>query len=237
MPRPAGERSVLYVVATPIGNLDDVSERALRVLREVDRVAAEDTRRTGRLLAHYGIDKPLVSYHDAVERRKAPALVEQILAGTSLALVSDAGTPLLSDPGYRLVRAALDAGISVVPIPGATAATALLSVSGLAIDRFVFEGFLPQREGRRRRRLEELRGEPRTVVLYESPHHIERTLGEIEEIVGDRDVVVGRELTKLFEEILRGRVSSVRKEIAARPPRGEYTVVLAGAEGERSSPS
>lgn len=237
MARPVGERSVLYVVATPIGNLEDVSERALRVLREVDRVAAEDTRRTGRLLAHFGIDKPLVSYHDAVERRKAPALVEQILAGTSLALVSDAGTPLLSDPGYRLVRAALDAGISVVPIPGATAATALLSVSGLAIDRFVFEGFLPQREGRRRRRLEELRGEPRTVVLYESPHHIERTLGEIEEIVGDRDVVVGRELTKLFEEILRGRVSSVRKEIAARPPRGEYTVVLAGAEGERSSPS
>lgn len=226
MSQRAGEGGVLYVVATPIGNLEDVSERALRVLREVDRIAAEDTRRTGRLLAQYGIDKPLVSYHDAVERRKAPELVEQLLAGKSLALVSDAGTPLLSDPGYRLVRAALDAGISVVPIPGATAATALLSVCGLATDRFVFEGFLPRRDGRRRRRLEELRREPRTVVIYESPHHIERTLGEIEEIVGDRQIVVGRELTKLFEEILRGTVSSVRKELAARPPRGEYTVVL-----------
>ena len=220
---------ILYVIATPIGNLEDVSERALRVLREVDRIAAEDTRRTGRLLAHYGIDKPLTSYHDAAERRKAPALVEALLAGQTLALVSDAGTPLISDPGYRLVRAALDAGISVVPIPGANAATALLSVSGLATDRFVFEGFLPQREGRRRRRLEALRVEPRTIVFYESPHHVERTLAEIAEILGDRAIVVGRELTKVFEEIVRGTVSSVRGTIAAKSPRGEYTIVIAGA--------
>ena len=219
----------LYVVATPIGNLQDVSERALRVLREVDRIAAEDTRRTGKLLAHYGIDKPLTSYHDAAERRKAPQLVEELVSGKNLALVSDAGTPLISDPGYRLVRAALDAGISVVPIPGASALTALLSVAGFAVDRFVFEGFLPQREGRRRRRLEALRTEPRTIVLYESPHHIGRTLGEIEEILGDRAIVVGRELTKLFEEIQRGSVSSVRAAIAAKAPRGEYTLVLAGA--------
>src|ERR1051326_6009496 len=176
----------LYVVATPIGNLEDVSERALRVLREVDRIAAEDTRRTGKLLAHYGIDKPLTSYHDAAERRKAPQLVEELLSGRNLALVSDAGTPLISDPGYRLLRAALDAGISIVPIPGAPALTALLSGPGVATDRFVFEGFLPQREGRRRRRLEALRTEQRTIVLYESPHHIERTLGEIAEILGDR---------------------------------------------------
>jgi len=221
----------LYVVATPIGNLEDVSERALRTLREVDVIAAEDTRRTAKLLAHHGIAKPLTSYHDAAERRKAPQLVAELAAGKNLALVSDAGTPLVSDPGYRLVRGALDAGISVVPIPGASAATALLSVSGFATDRFVFEGFLPQRAGRRRRRLEALSTEPRTIVVYESPHHIERALGEIEDILGDREIVVGRELTKVFEEILRGRVSTVRASIAAKPPRGEYTLIVAGADG------
>jgi len=221
---------ILYVVATPIGNLEDVSERALRVLREVDRIAAEDTRRTAKLLAHYGIDKPLTSYHDAAERRKAPELVEELRTGKNLALVSDAGTPLISDPGYRLVRGALDAGIAVVPIPGATAATALLSVCGFATDRFVFEGFLPQRQGRRRRRLEALRTEPRTIVLYESPHHIERTLAEMESILGDRAIVVGRELTKLFEEIVRGTISSVRATLASRAPRGEYTLAVAGEE-------
>ena len=224
--RPPG---TLYVVATPIGNLEDVSERALRTLREVDRIAAEDTRRTAKLLAHYGIATALTSYHDAAERRKAPELVAAILAGASLALVSDAGTPLLSDPGYRLVRAALDAGIDVVPIPGASAAIALLSVSGLASDRFVFEGFLPQREGRRRRRLEALREEPRTIIVYESPHHVVRALGEIEAALGDREIVVGRELTKVFEEILRGRLSAVRAAIVAGTPRGEYTIAISGA--------
>jgi 16S rRNA (cytidine1402-2'-O)-methyltransferase len=224
---------ILYVVATPIGNLEDVSERALRVLREVDRIAAEDTRRTAKLLAHYGIERSLTSYHDAAERRKAPELVDELRAGNSLALVSDAGTPLISDPGYRLVRGALEAGIAVVPIPGATAATALLSVCGFATDRFVFEGFLPQRDGRRRRRLEALRVEPRTIVLYESPHHVERTLAEMEAVLGDRPIVVGRELTKLFEEIMRGTISSVRATLASRPPRGEYTLVVAGAgEGD-----
>jgi 16S rRNA (cytidine1402-2'-O)-methyltransferase len=226
----SGGPGTLYVVATPIGNLEDVSERALATLRQVDRIAAEDTRRTGKLLTHYGIQKPLTSYHDAAERQKAPELVAALRSGASLALVSDAGTPLVSDPGYRLVRAALDAGVPVVPIPGASAVTALLSVAGFAVDRFVFEGFLPQREGRRRRRLEALRGEPRTIVLYESPHHVLRTLGEIEEILGDREAVVGRELTKLFEEILRGRISALRADISAKPPRGEYTIVIAGAE-------
>jgi len=221
----------LYVVATPIGNLEDVSERALATLRAVDRIAAEDTRRTGKLLAHYGIAKPLTSYHDAAEQKKAPELVAALRGGATLALVSDAGTPLVSDPGYRLVRAALDAGVPVVPIPGASAVTALLSVAGFAIDRFVFEGFLPQREGRRRRRLEALRGEPRTIVVYESPHHVLRTLCEIEEVLGDREAVVGRELTKLFEEILRGRISVVRSEMSAKPPRGEYTIAIVGADG------
>jgi 16S rRNA (cytidine1402-2'-O)-methyltransferase len=225
-----GGFGTLYVVATPIGNLEDVSERALRTLREVDRIAAEDTRRTGKLLAHYGIDKPMTSYHDAAERQKAPELVAALRGGATIALVSDAGTPLVSDPGYRLVRAALDAGVPVVPIPGASAATALLSVTGFAVDRFVFEGFLPQREGRRRRRLEALRAEPRTIVLYESPHHVLRTLGEIEEILGDREAVVGRELTKLFEEILRGRISVLRSDMSAKPPRGEYTIAITGAD-------
>jgi len=222
----------LYVVATPIGNLEDVSQRALAVLGQVDAIAAEDTRRTGRLLAHYGIEKPLRSYYDAVEQRRSPELVAELRAGRNLALVSDAGTPLLSDPGYRLVRAALDAGIDVVPIPGASAATALLSVSGLPTDRFVFEGFLPAREGRRRKRLEALRGEPRTIVFYESPHHIERTLAEIQEILGDREVVVGRELTKVFEEILRGRISEILRSIADKRPRGEYTIVIGGEPAE-----
>ena len=220
---------VLYVVATPIGNLEDVSERALRTLREVDLVAAEDTRRTSQLLRRHGIDKPLTSYHDAAERRRAPELVARLAAGESIALVSDAGTPLLSDPGYRLVRGALDAGVPVVPIPGASAVAALLSVCGLATDRFVFEGFLPQKAGKRRRRLEALRAEPRTIVLYEAPHHVERTLGEVEEILGDREAAVGRELTKVFEEILRGRISDLRRRIAEKGPRGEYTLAIAGA--------
>ncbi len=218
----------LYVVATPIGNLEDLSERALRTLREVDVIAAEDTRRTGKLLQHFGISKPLTSYHDASERRKAPELVRQLEEGRSIALVSDAGTPLLSDPGYRLVRAALDAGIAVVPIPGASAVTALLSVSGLAVDRFVFEGFLPPKEGKRRKRLEALKDEPRTILLYESPHHIARTLVEVEEVLGDREIALGRELTKVFEEVLRGRVSEVRAAMAGRE-RGEYTIAIAGA--------
>jgi 16S rRNA (cytidine1402-2'-O)-methyltransferase len=222
----------LYVVATPIGNLEDVTERALRTLREVDRIAAEDTRRTAKLLARHGIERPLTSYHDAVERQKAPQLVAELLEGKNLALVSDAGTPLISDPGYRLVRGALDAGVAVVPIPGPSAATALLSVCGFATDRFVFEGFLPQRAGRRRRRLEALRAEPRTIVLYESPHHVEQTLAEMEAILGDREIVVGREISKLFEEIVRGTISSVRAALASRPPRGEYTLVVAGVPEE-----
>lgn len=227
----------LYVVATPIGNLGDITERALRILKEVDRIAAEDTRRTGQLLRHFGIEKPLVSYHDRSERRKAPALVEEILQGKSLALVSDAGTPLISDPGYRLIRAAIDAGIPVVPVPGPSAVTALLSVSGLPSDRFVFEGFLPIKKGKRRERLESLRDETRTILLYESPHHIERTLAEIEEILGDREIAVGRELTKVFEEIVRGRISVVRRRLAEKTPRGEYTVAVAARRAGAEDPS
>ncbi len=229
---------MLYVVATPIGNLEDLSPRAARVLAEVDRIAAEDTRRTVNLLRHLGIEKPVSSYYDAVEARKAPALVEELVAGKSLALVSDAGTPLVSDPGYRLVRAAIEAGVRVVPIPGPTALATLLAVSGLPCERFVFEGFLPAKPGKRRKRLESLREETRTIVLYESPYHVLRTLAEIEEILGDRAVVIGRELTKLHEEIVRGRVAEVRAQLEGKPTRGEYTVLVAGSEAEETdSPS
>ena len=217
----------LFVVATPIGNLEDASPRALRTLREADRIAAEDTRHTGRWLRDLGITTPLTSYYDAVESRKAPALVEELLAGQTIALVSDAGTPLLSDPGYRLVRAAIEAGIEVVPVPGANAAVALLSISGLPTNRFTFEGFLPAKSGKRRRRLEELRDEARTVIFYESPHHLSRTLDEIAEIFGPSCyLVIGRELTKAFEEIIRGTVASVRERFAATKPRGELTVAI-----------
>jgi 16S rRNA (cytidine1402-2'-O)-methyltransferase len=235
-----GAPGVLYVVATPIGNLEDLSPRAARVLAEVDRIAAEDTRRTVNLLRHLGIEKPVTSYYDAVESRKAPALVEEILGGRNLALVSDAGTPLVSDPGYRLVRAAIEAGIRVVPIPGPTALATLLAVSGLPCERFVFEGFLPAKPGKRRKRLEALRDETRTIVVYESPHHVLRTLAEIEEILGDRAVVVGRELTKLHEEIVRGRVAEVRARLEGKPTRGEYALAIGGAEeddDEVDSPS
>ena len=223
---------VLYVVATPIGNLEDLSPRAARVLAEVDRIAAEDTRRTVNLLRHLGIEKPVTSYYDAVEAKKAPALVGELVAGRSLALVSDAGTPLVSDPGYRLVRAAIAAGVRVVSIPGPTALATLLSIAGLPCERFVFEGFLPAKPGKRRKRLEALREETRTIVVYESPHHVLRTLAEIEEVLGDRAVVVGRELTKLHEEIVRGRVSEVRAQLDDKPTRGEYTLAIGGATEE-----
>lgn len=220
---------VLYVVATPIGNLEDLSPRAQRILAEVDRIAAEDTRRTGNLLRHFGVTTPMTSYFDAAEARKAPALVAEMLEGRSLALVSDAGTPLVSDPGFRLVRAAIEAGIRVVPVPGASAVITLLSIAGLPCDRFVFEGFLPAKPGKRRKRLESLRDEPRTIVFYESPHHVLRTLAEIEEVLGDRSVAVGREITKLHEEVIRGPVSEVRARFSSGTPRGEFVLAVAGA--------
>lgn len=227
---PVDAMATLYVVATPIGNLEDVSSRALRILGEVDRIAAEDTRTTGRFLARFEIRKPLTSLHDANEARRTPALVAALREGETIALVSEAGTPLISDPGYRLVRAAVGDRIPVVPVPGPTAATALLSVSGLPTDRFVFEGFLPPKKGKRRRRLEELRNEPRTIVLYESPYRVERTLAEMVEAMGDREIVVGRELTKMFEEILRGPVSAVQRALEGRKLKGEFTIVVRGSD-------
>lgn len=222
----------LHVVATPIGNLGDLSPRALEVLRSVDAICAEDTRHTRQLLAHFGVERPLVALHEHNEDRQAAQLVERLLGGASLALVSDAGTPLVSDPGYRLVRAAREAGLRVSPVPGPCAAIAALSVAGLASDRFVFEGFLPARTSARRERLAALVTETRTVMLYEASHRIAETLDDLVTVFGpDRPVVLARELTKLFETVLDGSLATVRAAVLADPNqrRGEFVVIVQGA--------
>ena len=222
----------LYIVATPIGNLEDITLRALRILKTVDLIAAEDTRHTRKLLTHYAIATPLTSYHDHSESTKAPALVETLLAGKNMALVSDAGTPCISDPGYRLVKSAAEVDIPIVPVPGPSMLTALMSVGGLPTDRFAFEGFLPAKQGQRQRALRELCHEERPLIFYESPHRLLRTLADLEQIFGDRRVVVGRELTKQFEEILRGPVSVVLSAFHNRPVKGEVALVVEGWDGK-----
>jgi 16S rRNA (cytidine1402-2'-O)-methyltransferase len=222
----------LYIVATPIGNLEDITLRALRILKEVDVIAAEDTRHTQHLLSHYGIQTPLTSYHEHNERAKAPALIERIKNGEDLALVSDAGTPAISDPGYRLVIEAIRAGIRVVPLPGASALAAVLSVSGLPTDRFLFEGFLPAKKQERKAKLQALRSESATLVCYEAPHRLIDALNDIGQILGDREIVVAREVTKIYEEFLRGKVSEVIDRLAEREIKGEITIVVHGSTGE-----
>lgn len=219
---------ILYVVSTPIGNLDDITYRAVKVLNAVDLIAAEDTRTTSVLLNHYGIHKPMTSYHGYNERRRTPQLIDHLTTGRSVALVSDAGTPGISDPAQHIVRAALAHSIPVIPIPGASAFVAALVVSGLPTDRFVFEGFLPLKKGRRTK-LESLKHEPRTVVIYESPHRILKTLDALAASLGERNVVVARELTKKFEEVTRGPLSSVRGSLGKVQARGEYVIVVEGA--------
>jgi 16S rRNA (cytidine1402-2'-O)-methyltransferase len=230
--RPTVERGTIYVVATPIGNLDDVTLRALRVLGEVDLVAAEDTRHTRRLLDHHGIRARLIAYHDHVEAARAGDLVRRAQDGASIALVSDAGTPTIADPGYRLLRAAAVAGVRVVPIPGPSAPIALLSCAGLPTDRFTFAGFLPSRAPARRRVLRELADRPETLVFLESPHRIAATLADLAESLGARDVVLGRELTKRFEEIRRGTLSELASAAAQATGegllRGEIVLAVAG---------
>jgi 16S rRNA (cytidine1402-2'-O)-methyltransferase len=223
---------MLYLVATPLGNLEDITLRALRVLREVDLIATEDTRRTRTLLEHYQIDTPLTSLYDHNEVQKAPSLIRRLQEGTSIALVSEAGTPLISDPGYRLVQLAIGQGITVIPIPGPSAVVAALIVAGLPTDRFVFEGFLPKKPGKRRRRLEALGDELRTLIFYESPRRVYDLLSEMQALWGDRRVVVVRELTKKFEEILRGRLTEVQAQLLERPRLGEVTLVVEGAASE-----
>lgn len=224
-------RGKLYVVATPLGNLEDMTVRAIRILGEVDLVAAEDTRHSRKLLDHFGIHARLTSYYDQVEERRSGALVQQMLDGRTIALISDAGTPCIADPGYRLVRAAVQAGVSVEVIPGPSAVTAALSVSGLPTDRFAFEGFVPPRDVGRDKLFTSLAGETRTLVFYEAPHRLEKTLAALQNAMGDREIVVCRELTKLYEETWRGPVSEVRALVAARTRgvQGELVLVVAGA--------
>ena len=219
----------LYIVATPIGNLEDITYRAVKVLSSVDLIAAEDTRKTKVLLDHYGIRKPMLSYFSYNEKLRTPQLIEKLKEGQSIALVSDAGTPGISDPAHRIVVEALASAIPVMPVPGPSAFLSALIISGLPTRGFVFEGFLPLKKGRRTK-LEMMRHEPRTIILYESPHRIVRTVGEIYELFGDRQAVVARELTKKFEEVIRGSLSAVQKEISSRPPRGEYVLLIAGSQ-------
>jgi 16S rRNA (cytidine1402-2'-O)-methyltransferase len=225
----------LYVVATPIGHLDDLSVRALRVLQEADLVLAEDTRRTVGLLRHFGVDNSLQSLHEHNEAARCDDIVARLNSGDNIALVSDAGTPLVSDPGYLLVRAAVQAGCRVIPVPGPCAATAALSVAGIATHRFVFEGFLPARGGPRRERLLELAREARTVVFYEAPHRLSETLTDIAKVLGDdREMAVARELTKLYEQVVTGPVATLLEavELGTIPALGEIVLVVSGFQKE-----
>jgi 16S rRNA (cytidine1402-2'-O)-methyltransferase len=221
----------LYIVATPIGNLEDITLRARRLLRECDFIACEDTRQTRKLLEHLDISKPMVSYYEHNEAGRAGELVAKLEAGANVALVSDAGTPLISDPGYRVVTAAINAGIPVVPIPGVTAAVSALSASGLATDSFRFCGFLPAKTSQRRKMLEQLKTETCTLIFYETPHRILDALTDVEAVMGSRPAVVARELTKIHEEFLRGTASEIRAALAARASvKGEITLLIGKAD-------
>lgn len=220
----------LFLCATPIGNLEDMTFRVLRVLKEADLIAAEDTRNSKKLLTHFEIHTPLTSYHEYNRVEKAHELVDQLLAGKNIALITDAGTPGISDPGEVLVQFALEHGITVTGLPGASASVTALSVSGQSTRRFAFEGFLPRDKKDRRSRLQELKEETRTIVLYESPHHLAKTLTELLETLGDRSLTICRELTKKYEEIRITTLSDVVNYYNDNEPRGEYVLVLAGAD-------
>ncbi len=224
-PRPG----TLYLVGTPIGNVEDLSPRARRILGAVDLIAAEDTRHTRGLLTRFAIRKPLVSYHDHNKERRTSELIEKLQAGISVAIVSDAGSPGISDPAFTLVRAAAAADVPVVPVPGPSSALCALEVSGLPTDRFAFEGFLPRRALRRKKRIEELRADPRTLIFFESPHRLREALRDLAETLGERPASISRELTKKFEETRRGTLRSLLQWVEAEPPRGEFVVVVGGA--------
>jgi len=227
----------LFLVSTPIGNLEDITFRALRVLKESALIACEDTRHTGRLLAHFGITTPTISYHEHNERIRAAELVVRLEEGQSIALVTDAGTPGISDPAYRLVVAAIETGINVVPIPGPTAFVAALIASGLPTDSFLFAGFLPPRKQARRTRLEEMRDQRATLVLYEAPHRIGATLVDALDVLGDRPAALARELTKLHEQFRRGTLAELLQRHQNDPPRGEIVLIIGGYSGDERDQS
>jgi 16S rRNA (cytidine1402-2'-O)-methyltransferase len=229
-PPEAARRGCLYLVATPIGNLEDITLRALRILKEVDQIACEDTRHTLKLLNHFEIQKPLVSYHEHNELTRAPELVLAMENGSSIALVSDAGMPLVSDPGHRLVALAIRHHVPVVPIPGPSALLTALSASGLPNEEFLFLGFLPQRSGERQRALEHLRIEDRTLIFYEAPHRIADTVADALAALGDRPACLAREVTKLHEEFRRGRLSELADSLEKRPAKGEITLIIGPAD-------
>ncbi len=219
---------ILYIVSTPIGNREDITLRALRILKEVDLIAAEDTRHTGLLLGHFGIQTPLTSYFEGNELKKKEFILSKLKQGDQIALVSDAGTPGISDPGFRLVQTAIENRIPVVSIPGPSAVIAALSVSGLPTDAFLFKGFLPHKSKKRRDLLQQLEGVRETLIFYESPHRLLETLNDIFEILGDREMVLTRELTKIYEEVLRGKVSEIQNQVLPRKLKGEITLVISG---------
>lgn len=216
----------LYLVATPIGNLADITHRAIDVLTKVALIACEDTRHTRKLLQHYGITTKTISYHEHNEQQRARELIEVLKRGDDVAVVSDAGTPAISDPGFRLVRAAIENDVPVVPVPGPSALISALVAAGLPTDEFFFGGFLPARSNARRTRLDELRSVPGTLVFYEAPHRLSETLKDASEVLGEREAVVARELTKLYEEIRRGRLSELAQHYATEEPRGEIVLLI-----------
>jgi len=220
----------LYLVATPIGNLEDITLRSLRVLRECDAVAAEDTRHSGQLLKHFGISRPLLSYFQFNEAKRSEEIIERLKRGEKIALVTDAGSPGISDPGERVVKAAIAAGLRVESVPGACALVAGLTASGLPTDEFHFVGFLPHKSGQRRNQLESLKTTPGTLIFYESPFRIEKLLGELNEVYPERDVVLARELTKKFEEFLRGKPAALLEIATKRKLKGEFVVLVAPLE-------
>ena len=221
-------KGTLYIVSTPIGNLEDITLRALRILKEVDLIAAEDTRHTGHLLRHFGIQKPLTSYFEGNELKKREFILSRLKQGDRIALVSDAGTPGISDPGFRLIQLTIENEIPVVPIPGPSAVITALSVAGLPTDAFLFRGFLPHKPKKRRDLLKQFEGVRETLIFYESPHRLSETLKDILELLGDREMVLTRELTKIYEEILRGTASDLLNQMAEKKLKGEITLVISG---------
>jgi len=228
-------RGILYICGTPIGNLEDITIRALRILKEVKLIAAEDTRHTKKLLIHYQINTKVTSYHEYNKFKKAPYLVEILKNGQDIALVSDAGMPGISDPGYVLINLALNNNIKIIPIPGVSALITALVVSGLPTDKFVFEGFLPRKIKERKRYFKSIKNEERTIIFYEPPHRLKRALKDMLEILGDRKIVIARELTKKYEEIIRGKLTPVLSEINTKEIKGEITLVVQGRIKEKGN--